>query len=231
MTASTSVSARRRISGIIYARTRFHIVRSSSGASCRRLDIRLLNAAKSSVWAPSLAAWSGSGWTSISRPSAPAARAARPSPARSARLPVPWLGSTRIGRWESVFAGGMTRQVERVAAVVGERPHAALAEDHVVVAAGHDVLGGHQPLFERRAHAALQQHRLAALAHPLEQREVLHVPRADLDDVGRLLHGRGVFGVHQFGDDADAGLLAAPSRRIFSPSRPMPWKRTGWSAA
>ena len=55
---------------------------------------------------------------------------------------------------------------------------------------------------------ALQEHRLARPRDPPQQAEVLHVPRTDLDDVGRLLDGVGVLGVHQLGDDADARLLA-----------------------
>ena len=73
--------------------------------------------------------------------------------------------------------------VERVARRRLERPDAALAEDHVVVAAGQDVLRRQQPLFDRGGDAALEEHRLAHVAELAEQREVLHVPRADLEDV------------------------------------------------
>ena len=50
-------------------------------------------------------------------------------------------------------------QVERVASVVGESAHAALAQNHVVVAFAHHVLGRHQKFFQRRRHAALHHHR------------------------------------------------------------------------
>src|SRR3989304_5564289 len=41
---------------------------------------------------------------------------------------------------------------------------AALAEDDVAVAVGEDVLGGEQPLLDRRPHATLQEHGLVRLA-------------------------------------------------------------------
>ena len=92
--------------------------------------------------------------------------------------------------------------------MVGEGADAALAEDDVVIPARHDVLGGHEPFLERRRHAALEQHGLLRFRHALEQTEVLHVARADLNDVGGFFHRLGVVCVHQLGDDADAGALA-----------------------
>ena len=46
-----------------------------------------------------------------------------------------------------------------------------------------DVFGGHQQLLDRRRRAALQQDRLVGPADLRQQEEVLHVARADLDDV------------------------------------------------
>ncbi len=69
------------------------------------------------------------------------------------------------------------RQRQRVADVFFVRANAPLAEHHVGVSLGHDVLGGEQKFFQRGAHAALEQHRLALLADRVEQIEVLHVPR------------------------------------------------------
>ena len=83
------------------------------------------------------------------------------------------------------------RQVQRVAAVVGEGPHAAFAEDHLIVAAGEDVLGRHQPFFEGGRHASLEQHRLPRPGDPPQQAVILHVASANLDDVGGLLDGVG----------------------------------------
>src|SRR6266404_4138123 len=41
-------------------------------------------------------------------PSAPTATAARDSGRTLCRLPVPWLGSTRIGKWLRLFTAGTT---------------------------------------------------------------------------------------------------------------------------
>src|SRR5215471_14565259 len=75
-------------------------------------------------------------------------------------------------------------QVQSVAREIGKSSYAALAEHHVVVAFGKDVFGGHQELVESSGHASLQQYRFLCAARVLEQRKILHVARANLDDVG-----------------------------------------------
>ena len=50
-------------------------------------------------------------------------------------------------------------QVERIAAMVRKRPYAPLAEDDVVIAAGEQVFGRHQPFLERSRHPAFEQNR------------------------------------------------------------------------
>ena len=60
-----------------------------------------------SDWGPSHRACSGSLWTSICRPSAPAATAAMASGSTSQYFPVAWLGSTMMGRWVSLRRTGM----------------------------------------------------------------------------------------------------------------------------
>src|SRR5689334_24648660 len=57
--------------------------------------------------APSERALSGQLCTSTSRPSAPAAMAARPMGATFSRRPVPCDGSASIGKWESFLTIGM----------------------------------------------------------------------------------------------------------------------------
>ncbi len=100
-------------------------------------------------------------------------------------------------------------QIERVAAVIGERSDAPFAENHLIVAAGQYVFRGHEPFFQRGAHATFEQHRLARLRYPLEEREVLHIAGANLNDVDCLLNRRGMIGVHQLGNDADARALTS----------------------
>ena len=103
---------------------------------------------------------------------------------------------------------GNDAQVEGVAGVVDEGADAAFAEDDLVVALGHDVFGGHQKLVEGGRHAAFEQDGLAFAADGLEQRVVLHVTRADLDDVGVVGDEVEVLGVHGLGDDAQAEAVA-----------------------
>ena len=71
-----------------------------------------------------------------------------------------------------------------------------------------DVLRRHQQVLDRRAHAALQQHRLPGLADFLEQVEVLHVAGADLEHVGIALDERNLPRVHHLGDDRHVVLVA-----------------------
>ena len=96
-------------------------------------------------------------------------------------------------------------EVERVAGVVVERADAALTEDDVLVAAGHDVLRTHQQLLERVGKAALEQDRLFHRPQLLEQVVVLHVARTDLDDVD-VVKQRQVLTVHQLRHDGQTRL-------------------------
>ena len=82
------------------------------------------------------------------------------------------------------------RKVHRVASMVGKGPDAAFAKDDIVIALGHDVFGGKQELVERRGQPAFQQNRFPRLADIFEQREVLHIPSADLDAVAIFLDQR-----------------------------------------
>ena len=95
--------------------------------------------------------------------------------------------------------------VQRVAHAVLKGADAPLAQNHLLAALGHDVFGAHHELLQRGGKTALEQHRLAHAAHRLEQLEVLHVPRAHLDQVHILEHGN-VLGVHDLGHDGHAGF-------------------------
>jgi len=112
------------------------------------------------------------------------------------------------GKMAKALHGGNHAQIERVARVVGKRAHAALAENHLVVALGKDVLGSHQKLVERGGHAALQEDGFAAAPGSLEQREVLHVARADLNHVGVFFDEVERFVVDRFRDDPEAEPVA-----------------------
>ena|ERR1700676_2794845 len=65
---------------------------------------------------------------------------------------VAWIDHD--GQVAKALDGGHNAEIERVAGVVGEGSYSALAEDYVVVALAHDVLGGHEKFFECRRDAA-----------------------------------------------------------------------------
>src|SRR2546423_1779562 len=104
--------------------------------------------------------------------------------------------------------GGDGREVERVARVLREGSDAALAEDDVVVALGHYVLGGQKPLVEHRRQPALQEHGHARAPRAAQQREVLHVARADLYHVAVALDQVNAVLVQSFGHYLQAERLA-----------------------
>ena len=103
---------------------------------------------------------------------------------------------------------GHSGKIQRIAGVFFKGADAALAEDDLFVAAGHDVLGAHDPLLDGVAQAALEQHGLVHFAHGLEQLEVLHIACADLHHVHILLKLRDAVLAHQLGDDGQAGGFA-----------------------
>src|SRR4029078_5704443 len=90
-----------------------------------------------------------------------------------------------------------------------ESANAALAKYHLVVAMRCDVFGRKQKLFYSRTHPALEKHRLSHAAKSLEQREVLHVSRADLKYVCVFGHYLSVFSRHDFSDDLQPRALAS----------------------
>src|SRR6266404_1080304 len=61
--------------------------------------------------------------------------------------------------------------------------NAAFAKDDTLVAFGHDVLGRSQPFVHRSHQTTLQQNRQSRLSDYFQEREILHVPCADLQDV------------------------------------------------
>ena len=105
------------------------------------------------------------------------------------------------------------RKVERVAGVIVERADAALAEDDLLVAAGHDVFRAHQQLFERVGQAALEQDRLVRLAKLTQQVKVLHIPRADLQNVDVVEQWQ-IGDAHDLGDDGQARLLPGDLQQL-----------------
>ena len=122
-----------------------------------------LNVSMERLCTPSHHAVSGHGWTSTMKPSAPAATAASAIAGTSSVWPARVAGVDDDRQVRVALDDGHGGDVERVARGVLERADAALAEHHLLVAVGEDVLGGQQQLFDRAHHAALQQHGLALL--------------------------------------------------------------------
>ena len=112
-------------------------------------------------------------------------------------------------------------QVEGIAGVGLVGADAPLAQDHVGVAAGHDVLRAHQPLLDGGGQAALEQDRLAGLAQQAQQVEVLHVAGAHLDAVHLLVENFDIVGAHDFRDDGQSGsspgFLQQGEALVFQP--------------
>src|SRR5262249_13137489 len=98
-------------------------------------------------------------------------------------------------------------KIERVARVGFKGADAALAENHVVVAAGKDVFGAEQELFHRRRHTAFEKNGFADFAECAQQVIVLHVARADLVNVHVLAHHFDLRRVHDFADGEQAELV------------------------
>src|SRR5215471_15769810 len=80
------------------------------------------------------------------------------------------------------------RKVHSIPSMIGEGAYASFAENHIVIAFSHYVLGCQQQFVERGRHTPLEHYRLASLAYPLEEREVLHVAGADLHDISIFFH-------------------------------------------
>ena len=186
------------------------------------------NAPGFSDWSPSDSADSGSGCTSTIRPSAPAATAAKASGATSDRRRRR-RGSGRrspAGASRASAPGSPTMSsVLRVAVSKVRMPRSHSTT--LWLPLRHDVLGRHQQLRDRRRQAALEQHRTLHAAQLGEQREVLHVARADLQHVGVLGDEVDVARVHHLGHDGQPRLGAHLGEQLAAPRVPSPWKLYG----
>src|SRR6266851_4666672 len=83
---------------------------------------------------------------------------------------------------------GDRREIQRVAQLGLKRSDSALAENDLLVSAGEEVLRGEEPLLDGGAESALQQHRAPDPGKSAQERKVLHVPGAYLEDVYLLEH-------------------------------------------
>src|SRR5580704_12029037 len=109
-----------------------------------------------------------------------------------------------------------SRNIKRVASVGFERANAALAQNDIVVSASHNVLGGEQQLLEGRSDATLEQNRLLNFAQFTQQIEILHVARADLEDVHERQHDGDLRNFHDLADDQQSKAITGLAQKFQS---------------
>ena len=149
-------------------------------------------------------------------PSAPAASAARshrgdliPGPGAVTRISDNGQMRLRMNRWHG-------RQIKHIPCRRVEGSHATLAQNHLAVALGEDVFGRQEQVADRGREPPLEEHRHVQLADALEQRIVLHVPRANLNAVGVLGDEMCAFFIHRLGHDREPRLLLGLSQQFES---------------
>ena len=85
---------------------------------------------------------------------------------------------------------------------------AALAKHDARVAAADDVFACHEHFFDGGRHAALEKDRRASFANGTQEVEVLHVARAELEDIHIFFHHFDLRNSHHFDNDGQACFLA-----------------------
>jgi hypothetical protein len=83
----------------------------------------------------------------------------------------------------------------------------AFAQDDIGVPGVKDILRGPQPVAEGRTEVPFQHHRSPGLGRSFQEWIILHVSRANLEDVGCFGHRIDLIHVHDFGDDRNSGLF------------------------
>src|SRR4030042_506571 len=96
---------------------------------------------------------------------------------------------------------GNSAEVEGIPGVIREGADAPFAKNDASIAFGHDVFGGHEPFIDGGSHAALEKEGFFHLAGQAQERVVLHVPGADLDDVSIISYNGETFAIDSLGDN------------------------------
>ncbi len=153
------------------------------------------------------------------------------SGATSWRLPAACDGSTITGRCVSALSTGIApmSSVKRV-----ERSNVRMPRSHRMMRSFPSLATYSAAIRSSSTVAdmpALEHHGLVDLADLGEQVEVLHVARADPDQVDVVVHGLEVARVHQLGRDRQARCPRAPARGCRAPRGRGPGRRTATSAA
>ena len=125
-----------------------------------------------------------------------------------------------------VAQNGDCTEIEKVARRIIEATNASFTEDHALGSMSEEVLAGQEPLFDGRGHSTLQKNGFARFPNCFEQREILHVARADLHEVGIFGDRRNVPFSQRFGDDEQSHGICS-SAYPFERSVAVTLKRVG----
>ncbi len=124
-----------------------------------------------------------------------------------ARTPVPWLGIGDDGKVGEGLHHGDGREIQEVPGLGVETPDPPLAEDDVGIPLGDDVFRGQEEFLDGRGQTPFEENGFPDLPDLPEERIVLHVPGADLEDVGILGHVIRRLHIQGLGHDGHPGLV------------------------
>ncbi len=108
------------------------------------------------------------------------------------------------------------RNIKSVASIGFERANSALAQDDIVVSTSHNVFGGEQQLFQCRSNAPFEQNRLFDFPQFTQQIEILHVARANLEDVHKRQHDGYLRNLHDLADDQQFKAITGLAQKFQS---------------
>jgi hypothetical protein len=109
------------------------------------------------------------------------------------------------------FGNGNSGNVERVAGPLLERANATFTQNQAFFTSREDVLGGEHPLLHRLRESTFEENWPSGSSNFLEQREILCISRANLQDIGVLGDQIDISGVHDFGHEQHLVLLSGSS--------------------
>jgi hypothetical protein len=143
---------------------------------------------------------------------------ARDSGTRYRQNVLPFTGGmARVEKDRQVSLGFEHRHSVDVGRVAGrglKSPNPALTEHDAPVAVRDDVFGSHQQVFDGGGHAAFEQDGALGFADGVQQVEVLHVARPDLEHVGVFGDQFDLLRGHDLGHDRHTGQFAGLGQNL-----------------
>ncbi len=104
--------------------------------------------------------------------------------------------------------------IQRISRVSFERANAALTSNDVVIPASHNVFSGEQQFFKRRRNPALQQDWSFQFSQFAQQIEILHIPRAHLQNVHVRQHHFDLRNFHHLADHQQVELVSGFAQKF-----------------